>query len=68
MSAFQEQVRVAVRDTAVAAIHNGRSAKGRGNMFPQGRGYSRTAMPSRSSGPMYWRTRALALGTITPPV
>ena len=67
-SAFQEKVRAAVREAAVAAIHRGRRANRRGSMFPQGKGYSCTSMPSRLSGPMYWRTRALALGTIVPPV
>jgi hypothetical protein len=57
-----------VRDTAVAAIHTGRRLRCRGSMLPQGSGYSRTAMPSLLSGSMYWRTRALALGTISPPV
>ena len=39
-SAFQEQVSAAARAAAVAAIHKGRRAKRRGNIFPQGRGYS----------------------------
>ena len=67
-SALQEQVRAAMRDAAVAAIQSGRRPWRWGRTFPQGRGYSRTVMPCLLSGSMYWRTRARALGTITPPV
>jgi len=67
-SAFQEQVSASMRAAAVAAIQKGRRARCRGKIFPQGRGYSRTSMPRWLRGPMYWRTRARALGTMTPPV